>query len=82
MTSLASWAIALPGYLFRVPANRIGQNGGLAVAQLKILQEGITLGMFVPFALLYLGDKPHLDFLWAGLCMCGAYFMFRGGIGK
>ena len=80
VAALASWGIALAEYLCQVPANRIGHNGGLSVAQLKILQEVITLSMFVPFALLYLGEKPRLDYLWAGLCMCGAvYFIFRGG---
>jgi uncharacterized protein (DUF486 family) len=79
IAALVSWGIALFEYLFQVPANRIGHSGGLTVAQLKIIQEVITLGMFVPFALFYLGEKPRLDFLWAGLCMCGAvYFMFRG----
>jgi uncharacterized protein (DUF486 family) len=77
---LASWGLALFEYIFQVPANRIGSAAGIPVAQLKILQEVITLGMFVPFAIFYLGEKPRLDFLWAGLCMCGAvYFMFRGG---
>ena len=80
VAALASWGIALAEYLCQVPANRIGHNGGFSVAQLKILQEVITLSMFVPFALLYLGEKPRLDYLWAGLCMCGAvYFIFRGG---
>ena len=80
LAAIASWGIALFEYLCQVPANRIGHSAGLQVAQLKILQEVITLGMFVPFALLYLGEKPRLDFLWAGLCMCGAvYFIFRGG---
>ena len=77
---LASWGLALFEYLFQVPANRIGSNGGLSGAQLKILQEVITLSMFVPFAVLYLKEQPRLDFLWAALCLCGAvYFVFRGG---
>lgn len=77
---LASWGLAFFEYVFQVPANRIGAAAKIEVAQLKILQEVITLGMFVPFAIFYLGEKPRLDFLWAALCMCGAvYFMFRGG---
>ncbi|HWB01892.1 MAG TPA: DMT family protein [Verrucomicrobiales bacterium] len=79
VAALVSWGIALFEYLFQVPANRIGSNGGLTTAQLKILQEVITLSMFVPFAVLYLGEKPRMDFVWAGLCMLGAvYFIFRG----
>jgi uncharacterized protein len=79
VAAFVSWGIALFEYLFQVPANRIGSNGGFSAAQLKILQEVITLGMFVPFALLYLKEQPRLDFLWAALCMCGAvYFIFRG----
>jgi uncharacterized protein (DUF486 family) len=79
IAALASWGIALFEYLARCRRTRIGHNGGIEVAQLKILQEVITLGMFVPFAVFYLGEKPRLDFLWAGLCMCGAvYFIFRG----
>ena len=78
VAALVSWGIALFEYLLQVPANRIGHNGGFSVAQLKILQEVITLSLFVPFALFYLGEKPRLDYLWAGLCMCGAvYFIFR-----
>lgn len=72
-----SWGIALLEYLFQVPANRIGFSV-LSVAQLKILQEVITLSVFVPFSLLYLKEPIKLDFLWAGICMMGAvYFMFR-----
>ena len=83
VAALVSWAIALLEYICQVPANRIGSNAGIEVAQLKIIQEVITLAMFVPFAVLYLGEKPRLDFLWAGLCMCGAvYFMFRGHSGS
>jgi uncharacterized protein len=79
VAALVSWGIALFEYLLQVPANRIGHGSGMSLAQLKILQEVITLGVFVPFAVLYMGEKPRLDFLWAGLCMCGAvYFIFRG----
>lgn len=73
----ASWGIALFEYLLMVPANRIG-FGALSLPQLKILQEVITLSLFVPFALLYMNQPLKLDFLWAALCMCGAvYFIFR-----
>ncbi|MGH7531746.1 MAG: DMT family protein [Gemmatimonadales bacterium] len=75
---LASWAIAFFEYCFQVPANRIGY-GTLTLAQLKILQEVITLCVFAPFAILYMKQPLRLDFLWAGLCLLGAvYFMFRG----
>jgi hypothetical protein len=75
--ALVSWGIAFFEYMLQVPANRIGHTV-LSVAQLKILQEVITLAVFVPFAVLYLRETPRLDFLWAGLCMVGAvYFMFR-----
>jgi uncharacterized protein (DUF486 family) len=75
---LASWAIALFEYLLQVPANRIGFAGGFSLAQLKITQEVITLGVFVPFAMLYMGQPFKLDFVWAGLCLVGAaYFIFR-----
>lgn len=74
---LASWGIALFEYSLMVPANRIG-FGVLSLAQLKILQEVITLLVFVPFALLVMKQPLKLDFLWAALCMCGAvYFIFR-----
>jgi hypothetical protein len=77
--ALASWGIALFEYLLQVPANRIGfQHAGLSVAQLKIVQEVITLSVFVPFAVLYLREPLKLDYLWAALCMVGAvYFIFR-----
>ena len=75
--ALLSWGIALFEYLLQVPANRIG-FGTLSLPQLKILQEVITLAVFVPFALFYMGQPFKLDFLWAGLCLLGAvYFMFR-----
>lgn len=78
MAVLVSWSIAFFEYLVMVPANRIGFAGNLSLAQLKILQEVITLLVFVPFALLYMKQPLKLDFLWAGLCLCGAvYFVFR-----
>ena len=77
---IVSWGIALFEYLLQVPANRIGfLHAGYTVAQLKILQEVITLCVFAPFAVFVLGQPLKLDFLWAGLCMVGAvYFIFRG----
>jgi len=80
MAAMVSWGIALFEYLLQVPANRIGfQQAGFQVAQLKIIQEVITLAVFVPFAMVYLKQPFKLDFLWAGLCMVGAvYFIFRG----
>lgn len=78
VAALASWGIALFEYMLQVPANRIGY-GTLSLGQLKILQEVITLAVFVPFAVLYMGQPVKLDFLWAGLCLLGAvYFIFRG----
>jgi uncharacterized protein len=75
--ALISWLIALFEYLLQVPANRIGY-GHFSLAQLKILQEVITLLIFVPFAMLYMNQPLKLDFLWAGLCLLGAvYFIFR-----
>lgn len=77
IAALISWGIALVEYLFQVPANRIGFTV-LSLAQLKILQEVITLSVFVPFAVFYMHQPLKLDFLWAGLCLMGAvYFMFR-----
>ena len=77
VAALASWGIALFEYLFQVPANRIG-HAELSLGQLKILQEVITLSVFVPFAWLYMREPVRLNYLWAALCMCGAvYFMFR-----
>jgi uncharacterized protein (DUF486 family) len=74
---LASWGLALFEYMLQVPANRIG-FGTMSVAQLKILQEAITLSIFVPFAVLYMGQPVKLDYLWAGLCIVGAvFFIFR-----
>jgi uncharacterized protein (DUF486 family) len=78
IAALVSWGIALFEYLLQVPANRIGYSGGLSLAQLKIMQEVITLAVFVPFALLFMNQPLKLDFLWAGLCLLGAvYFIFR-----
>jgi uncharacterized protein len=72
-----SWGIALFEYILQVPANRIG-NEVLNLSQLKIMQEVITLSVFVPFAILYMKQPIKLDFLWAGLCLMGAvYFIFR-----
>ena len=72
-----SWGIALFEYMFQVPANRIG-NTQLELGQLKILQEVITLSVFVPFAALYMREPVKLNYLWAALCMAGAvYFIFR-----
>jgi uncharacterized protein len=77
IAALASWGIALFEYLLQVPANRIGYSE-LSLGQLKILQEVITLSVFVPFAVLYMREPLKLDYLWAGLCLVGAvYFMFR-----
>lgn len=78
--ALVSWGIALFEYLLQVPANRLGfQQAGFNVAQLKIIQEVITLSVFVPFAMVFLKQPFKLDFVWAGLCMVGAvYFIFRG----
>ncbi len=76
---ITSWGIAFFEYLFMIPANRIGFNeAGLSLAQLKILQEVITLSIFIPFAVLYMRQEISLNFVWAGLCMIGAvYFIFR-----
>jgi uncharacterized protein (DUF486 family) len=77
VAAVASWGIALFEYLLQVPANRIGYTA-LSLAQLKILQEVITLVVFVPFAVLYMRQPVKLDYLWAGLCIMGAvYFVFR-----
>jgi len=75
---LVSWFIALFEYMILVPANRIGAASGLNVAQLKIIQEVITVCVFVPFMLLFMGEKWRWDYLWAFLCMVGAvYFVNR-----
>ena len=78
IAALASWGIALFEYLLQVPANRVGYTE-LSLAQLKIMQEAITLAVFVPFALFYMHQPLKLDYLWASLCIMGAvYFIFRG----
>ena len=77
VAALVSWGIALFEYLLQVPANRIGY-GSLTVGQLKIMQEVITLTVFVPFSLMYLKEPLKLDYIWAALCLLGAvYFIFR-----
>ncbi|HVT35218.1 MAG TPA: DMT family protein [Nevskiaceae bacterium] len=77
VAALVSWGIALFEYLLQVPANRIGYSA-LTLPQLKIMQEVITLAVFVPFALYFMKTPLKLDYLWAALCMCGAvYFIFR-----
>ena len=77
IAALASWGIALFEYLVQVPANRIGYTT-LSLGQLKVMQEVITLAVFVPFAMFYMRQPLKLDFLWAGLCLvAAAYFMFR-----
>ena len=77
IAALASWGIAFFEYMIQVPANRIGYTQ-LSLAQLKILQEVITLSVFVPFSILYMKEGFKLDYIWAGLCLTGAvYFMFR-----
>lgn len=79
LAALASWGIALFEYLLQVPANRIGYTV-LSLGQLKMLQEVITLSVFVPFAVYYMSEPLKLDYLWAALCILGAvYFLFRGG---
>jgi len=78
VAALVSWGIALFEYLVQVPANRIGYTT-LSLGQLKVMQEVITLAVFVPFALFYMKQPLKLDFLWAGLCLiAAAWFMFRG----
>lgn len=75
---LFSWGIAFFEYLIQVPANRIGFGADLSLPQLKILQEVITLVVFIPFLVLYMEKSINLNFLWAGLCLCGAvYFVFK-----
>ncbi len=78
LAALVSWGIALFEYMIQVPANRMGYAGGLTLAQLKIMQEVITLSVFVPFSIFYMKEGFKLDYVWAGLCLVGAvYFMFR-----
>ena len=77
VAALVSWGIALFEYLLQVPANRIGHTQ-FEVGQLKIMQEAITLAVFVPFAVLYMKEPIRLNYLWAAFCLCGAvYFVFR-----
>ena len=78
VAAIASWGIAFFEYMIMVPANRIGFSGGASLAQLKIMQEVITLTVFAPFALFYMGEGLRWNYLWAALCMLGAvYFVFR-----
>jgi hypothetical protein len=75
---LVSWGLAFFEYMLQVPANRAGY-GTFNLGQLKIMQEVITLSVFVPFAVFYMGQPLKLDFLWAGFCLAGAvFFIFRG----
>ncbi|MCA8983279.1 MAG: DMT family protein [Planctomycetaceae bacterium] len=77
LAAMVSWGIALFEYLIQVPANRIGYTA-LNLGQLKILQEVITLSVFIPFAYFYMKQPLKLDYLWAAMCLCGAvYFVFR-----
>ena len=77
IAAIISWSIAFFEYMIQVPANRIGYTA-LSLGQLKILQEVITLSVFVPFAIFYMRQPLKLNFLWAGFCLVGAvYFMFR-----
>jgi uncharacterized protein len=77
VAALVSWGIALFEYCLQVPANRIGHTQ-LGLGQLKILQEVITLSVFIPFAWLYMKEPIHLNYLWAALCLCGAvFFVFK-----
>jgi len=77
IAALISWSIALFEYLLQVPANRIGYTQ-FSLAQLKIMQEAITLTVFVPFAMIYMQQPFKLDYVWAALCLVGAvYFIFR-----
>jgi uncharacterized protein len=82
VAALVSWGIALFEYLLQVPANRIGYTQ-MSLGQLKILQEVITLGVFVPFAVFYMREPLKWDYVWAALCIVGAvYFVFRGAIAQ
>ena len=81
VAALLSWGVAFFEDMLQVPANRIGY-GVLSLGQLKILQEAITLTVFVPFAVFYMKEPLKLDYLWAGLCILGAvFFIFRGNVG-
>lgn len=75
---LISWLIALVEYMIAIPANRLGASSGLNVAQLKIIQEVVTVSVFIPFLIVFMGEKWRWDYLWALLCMIGAvYFVNR-----
>ena len=77
VAALVSWGIAFFEYMIQVPANRIGFRT-MDLAQLKLLQEVVTLTVFIPFAVFYMKERPRLDYLWAGMCLLGAvYFAFR-----
>lgn len=79
LAAIVSWGIALFEYLLQVPANRIGYlHAGFSLGQLKIIQEVVTLAVFLPFAIHYMGEPFKLDYLWAAFCLVGAvYFIFR-----
>ena len=78
IAALVSWGIALFEYLLQVPATRIGNAAGMPLGQLKVMQEIITLSVFVPFAMFYMNQPFKLDYVWAGVCLIGAaYFIFR-----
>lgn len=80
VAALISWAVALFEYLFQVPANRLGAQS-YTISQLKILQESISLAVFIPFAVLFMGESIKIDYLWVCLCILGAvYFMFRSSV--
>jgi uncharacterized protein (DUF486 family) len=80
IAAIISWGIALFEYLIQVPANRIG-HGVMNLGQLKILQEVITLSVFIPFSIFYMKEGLTKDYFWAGLCILGAvFFMFRGSL--
>jgi uncharacterized protein len=75
---IVSWGIAFLEYVIQVPTNRFGNANHLSLSQLKIMQEVVTLGVFIPFSIYYMNRPLTWNFLWAGLCMCGAvYFVFR-----
>jgi len=77
IAALVSWGIALFEYMLQVPANRIGHQA-MSIGQLKILQEAITLSIFIPFSIFYMKEKISADYFWAGLCILGAvFFLFR-----
>jgi uncharacterized protein (DUF486 family) len=77
VAALISWGIAFFEYMIQVPANRIGFRT-MDLAQLKLVQEVVTLSVFIPFAIFYMKERPRLDYLWAGFCLLGAvYFAFR-----